>query len=405
MSEYAGWTLYKDVTLVIKHNSYKNTDIGQAYVVDATNKKQLQTAINWGRITKYKKDADGKYIKDENGNAMHDIIEPDIVTFENGKFKVELVDCAKSSSQGGKVSFWNCKITADNIECIVGIDANLLLSLLLQDTFVNGKCDTDLYFARCSGGVGLLSEKMCEYKYAIKDMQAKKDVNKGKTKKWQVGKTYITLKEKSLYLGDVYKPVLIDIEQPYDFYGTRKVSINIIDNDTPLNHVITSLDEQIGEFKRISEYFELLNNTVNSNISIYEKIKATNNITKASGCLNDIMDIGAYRYSYNQIKNFPSRKMGDFQLEVDINIAEELDKLITKIKEYILNELKSSNNYIRVYSLDSILLSSKSAELSELDIELINTALDKKRVINIWGERTLISCKACSEKTDKFIQY
>ena len=141
--EYQGWTLYNEVTLVIKTELTYEYKYPQAYVVDAKNKKQLETATNWGNRYNYEKD-------EKSGKIVKTVIPPIIKTVKNDGFTIELLDSAKGSCQGGKVSFWNCIITKeyDDIKCVVGIDANLLLTLLLQNTFTNGKCENKVQFAR-----------------------------------------------------------------------------------------------------------------------------------------------------------------------------------------------------------------------------------------------------------------
>ena len=53
--DYKGWTLYDEITLVIKKekNQYRGYEFPQAYIVNPKDKKQLQTAINWGKYANY----------------------------------------------------------------------------------------------------------------------------------------------------------------------------------------------------------------------------------------------------------------------------------------------------------------------------------------------------------------
>ena len=204
MSEkYVGWQLFDKVTIVAKgYNHWVNneyvTDGLQGYIVDPSNKKMLESARNWGRWVEY-----GRYVP---GEGYPDKVEhePEEFTFDNNGFTLELVDCAEQSSQGGKLSFWNCNITKDGHTFLVGIAANLLLDVLKHNTFIDGKCQTPLMFARCKGGVGMLSENMESYQQALNDMQLKKKVSSGKTSKHKIGHIYSTLTASDAYLADLY---------------------------------------------------------------------------------------------------------------------------------------------------------------------------------------------------------
>ena len=202
-NNYVGWQLFDKVIIVARgynrwvNGKYINEGV-QGYIVDPSNKKMLESARNWGRWTEY-----GEYVQGEGypNKVEH---EPEEFTFDNNDFTLELVDCAENSSQGGKLSFWNCNITKDGKTFLVGIAANLLLDVLKHNTFIDGKCQTPLMFARCKGGVGMLSENMESYKQALADMQLKKKVNTGKTSKHRLGHIYNTLTESHAYLADLY---------------------------------------------------------------------------------------------------------------------------------------------------------------------------------------------------------
>lgn len=207
---YTGWKLFDKVTIVAKkilaydYKTGETTDTGnvQGYLVDPSNKKQLEAARNWG--TAYKsiyEEVDGKrqFVDKE-------IIKPDEYTYDNDGFTLELYNSAEGSSQGGKLSFWNCWITApDGHRFLIGIAADLLLDVLKSSTIVNGVVQDKLMFARCHGGVGMLSKSMDSYKDAIKDEEIKKNVSKGKTSKYRTGHIYETITEKNVYFGKFYR--------------------------------------------------------------------------------------------------------------------------------------------------------------------------------------------------------
>ena len=207
---YTGWKLFDKVTIVAKkmlaydYKTGETTDKGnvQGYLVDPTNKKQLEAARNWG--TTYKsiyEEVDGKrqFVDKE-------IIEPDEYTYDNDGFTLELHNSAEGSSQGGKLSFWNCWITApDGNRFLIGIAADLLLDVLKSNTVINGVVQNKLMFARCHGGVGMLSKSMNSYKDAVKDECIKKKMSSGKTKKLFPGHIYETMTEQNIYVGKMYQ--------------------------------------------------------------------------------------------------------------------------------------------------------------------------------------------------------
>ena len=207
---YTGWKLFDKVTIVAKkmlaydYKTGETTDTGnvQGYLVDPTNKKQLEAARNWG--TTYKsiyEEVDGKrqFVDKE-------IIESDEYTYDNDGFTLELHNSAGGSSQGGKLSFWNCWITApDGHRFLIGIAADLLLDVLKSSTIINGIVQDKLMFARCNGGVGMLSKSMDSYKNAVNDMAIKKKMSSGKTKKVIPGHIYETTTEQNIYVGKMYQ--------------------------------------------------------------------------------------------------------------------------------------------------------------------------------------------------------
>jgi len=212
--DYVGYSLFDRVIIVAKNIIERYdwedqmcipvfSDRWQGYVVDPSNKSMLKSALEWGRQTKsvYK---DGKYDHNE-------VVEPQQFEFENQGWRMEILKVADGSSQGGKLSFWTCKVSKDGHTFEVGINADLLLDIIKSQTLVNGVCDKDLMFARCKGGVGLLCEDMPEYKQALADMQKKQDVKSKKTSKHVLGHAYSALQEVQAYVADLwvhYEPII-----------------------------------------------------------------------------------------------------------------------------------------------------------------------------------------------------
>ena len=252
-TNYAGWQLFDKVIIVAK--KYRHwvdheyiTDGLQGYVVDPSNKKMLESACHWGRWTEYGED------DPITGRCKTIEHEPEEFAFDNKDFTLELVDCAEQSSQGGKLSFWNCKITKDGHEFIIGIAANLLLDVLKSNTFIDGKCQSPLMFARCKGGVGMLSENMESYQQALKDMQLKKKVSSGKTSKHKLGHIYITLTESNAYLADLYcwyEPIIEQERRNWCSYDNKCVGFKKLDKPIKLKWFasINASESKLSDFE------------------------------------------------------------------------------------------------------------------------------------------------------------
>ena len=125
--EYKGWSLY-DKVIIVERKGYTEKDISQGYVVDPKNKKSLKSARGWA--TTYKYDEDHNPVRDADGRMVE--VEPEEFLLDNEGFKVKLSESANGSSQGGKLSFWNCIISKGDKQWLIGINAELLLHLLMQ---------------------------------------------------------------------------------------------------------------------------------------------------------------------------------------------------------------------------------------------------------------------------------
>lgn len=189
MVAYAGIKIPKKIIIIEKlSNEYP---IHQGYVVDADNKDMLESAMNWAKCPKRKEDGAGyEYIE----GIQH--------IFENGKFKVSLAKAAGGSSQGGKLSFWNCIITCpDNQQFLIGINSEFLIEFLLNNTVVNGVCDADIFLGRISGNVGIFTKNMPSYEQFLEDESTRKLYAK-KTSNYKPGDIVSTLTTESIiYLG------------------------------------------------------------------------------------------------------------------------------------------------------------------------------------------------------------
>ena len=193
---YQGWSLFDKILLVCRH---EKDGIRQAYLCDPTNKKQIENAKSWGESW-----CREGWNPETRTYAIDKKIPAEEFEFNNEDFTFELFDSAGGSSQGGKLSFWNCIVSKDNKKFKIGISADLLLDLLLSSTFVNGVCSTKVLFARKNGSVGVLHQEMSQYQDAINDMKKKEDVKK-KTSRHLLYHNYITVNYDDMYIGDFYQ--------------------------------------------------------------------------------------------------------------------------------------------------------------------------------------------------------
>ena len=210
--DYRGYKLIDKIMLVCRdmsehedsHGYNKYKDCYQAYLVDPSNKKQLDSARHWAKWTEY----GPSYRNEETGKweRKYEIEHPPVeFEFDNNGFELELRDCAGGSSQGGKLSFWNCVVTKDNKKFVIGINSDMLLDLLKNATFVNGKCQSPLIFITQKGKVGMTVEGSETYQQCIKDKELLSSLKKSQTSKFTFGDKISTATLNDVYLGTITK--------------------------------------------------------------------------------------------------------------------------------------------------------------------------------------------------------
>lgn len=192
--KYEGIKIYKEVIIVEKQDPNKN--IHQGYIVEPNNKSMLETALKWAKYRVYEYDEKGNYIH----NKYTDL-EGIVHTYNKNEFTLELYDSASGSTQGGKLSFWNCLITCpDNKQFIIGINSDILINLLKHNTFINGKCNNPVSFGRAKGNVGAFTINMDEYKQAQEDDKLRTLKN---TTKYIPGDIVFSKTQTLLYIGEI----------------------------------------------------------------------------------------------------------------------------------------------------------------------------------------------------------
>lgn len=175
----------------------------QAYMV-GDSKNSYDSAVSWAK---------GYYSKDFDPYEEYET--------DNKDFQLFILESAKGSSQGGKLSFWNCLVRKDDKEFAIGIKAESLCELLKKTTWINGVCQDGISFYR-NNQVEIL--RTC-------DIEQTTDTMSKKTTKWEIGKTYGTKKTEDICIGEVYTPVITNyIENSYkcviDFNKKSKAYYN-----------------------------------------------------------------------------------------------------------------------------------------------------------------------------------
>lgn len=209
--DYKGYKLIDKIILVCRDSAEKEDSHGwnpyrtsyQAYLVDPANKKQLESARYWAKWTEYgpsRRTDDGKWVRDY--EIEHAPVE---FEFDNNGFELELLDCAGGSSQGGKLSFWNCVVTKNDTRFVIGINSDMLLDLLKNATFINGKCQSPLIFITQKGKVGMTVEGSETHQQCMRDKELLHSFKTAQTNKFAFGDLVSTATINEVYLGTITK--------------------------------------------------------------------------------------------------------------------------------------------------------------------------------------------------------
>lgn len=351
--EYSRWSLYDKVLIVVK-DSEKIDTCPKAYIVDPKDKKQLEAAKNWAsRFMGHEKDKDG--------NNVAVWSEPKVIETDNSGFELELLETAHSSSQGGKQSFWNCRISKYKSQWKVGINSDLLLLALKQGEFINGKSSSTYSFARCSGGLGLINKDMAEYSLAVADMQTKKELSRGKTSKWKIGRNYHTLTMDYIYLGEVYTPITFDFEIERNTQTLKVLS-------TPNKKILLGINPTEVNETGLKELLDRLTESTIADIK-----GASVNEYMASRILRGLP------IRYNIGDKMVSRKQGDVDLGFYDSYISDLDEALKQIKKEFITS--SVIPYGASYSLQYLMCGANPG-IDKYDIEILKIIIQRYREHN-----------------------
>ena len=226
-------------------------------------------------------------------------------------------------------------------------------------------------FARCSGGVGILHEKMKDYSNAVRDMQTKKESKKGNTSKWQLGKNYMTLTMNDLFIGEVFRPIEItyDYSRKYYGYGGYNKTYLVIKKREKRYDIVTTDPSSFkhSSFKELIENSKLALSKIDINGKKWEE--------------ELYYLIPSIFCDYSMLHKMPSRKPGDIQIETYDNYYKDLQSLLDNIKEKIFNKLTSENIKINPSRFDHFIVNTTDT-LSEIDKKLLRYICDSKNFEN-----------------------
>lgn len=299
---YKGYKLLDKIILVCRDVPEQEEDDGltscyQAYLVDPANTKQLESARNWAKWTEYGplyKNAEDKWEREY--EIPHKPIE---FEFDNTGFTLQLLDCAGGSSQGGKLSFWNCLVSKEDKTFKIGINSDMLLDLLKNAVFDKGVCQSPLIFITQKGKVGMTAEGSETYKQCVADRELKKTLKTSQVSKFEFGDILKTATIEEVYLGTMMRYYTFT---PGDRYRTYHWS-------DFRDCTITKLAEPIK--------YHIFD-------TIYNKTR-----------ISDFSDsYSVARYSYPDFKKSCPKRAIDGKLELDITEEEFYKRVMEKFYDF-----------------------------------------------------------------------
>lgn len=188
---YNNWKMMDKIDVAVRTKPNYSGFTG--YVVE--HGEDLDSAKDWAT------DYDWDHEKQEKSK----IYKPNMHTFENEGFTVTILDSAGGSSQGGRLSFWRCKVEKNGVEFVIGVNDSVLADLIRSSGIKQGVVKEKVMFARKSGQPGFIHEGMQSYEEAMADTERKETMKKAKkTSKWEAGGVYQSLTLTSVCLGEIF---------------------------------------------------------------------------------------------------------------------------------------------------------------------------------------------------------
>jgi len=226
---YKYWKLMNKVGVAIcseKPETWRGKEQFDGFIFDANDEKSRESAIEWARRYDNRWD-------NEKETIVH---EPKVYEWDNDGFTVTILDSAGGSSQGGRLSFWKCKVEKDGVEFIVGVNDGILADLIRHSDIKDGTVQQKVMFARQSGQPGFIHKDMEAYAEATADMAHKEAMKKAKkTKKWEAGGVYQTITQTDVCFGEVWDTMeeVTEEVQNNSWWGSR-AETKLVKRDKPV---------------------------------------------------------------------------------------------------------------------------------------------------------------------------
>jgi hypothetical protein len=225
---YNYWKMMDQVGAAVcsrKPETWRGKEQFDGYIFEAKDENARKSAEDWARRYDNQYDRDKETI----------VYEPDVYIFENKGFAVTILDSAGGSSQGGRLSFWKCKVEKDGIEFTVGVNDAILADLIRNSDIEKGTVKQKVMFARRGGQPGFIHEGMESYKEAVADMAHKAEMKKAKkTKKWEAGGVYQTVTQTDVCLGEVWDTMEeYEVTSDTGYWGRTRTKTNLRKAETP----------------------------------------------------------------------------------------------------------------------------------------------------------------------------
>ena len=194
MEEIKSITIPEDIIIV---ENYEH----QGYVVLPDKPSMLESAMNWAHRWVYDYSIKGWEEREKSAVEFFGIQN----RYKNGQFRLKLCESANNSWNGGKLSFWNCTITApDGKDFLIGINQELLCNLLQSCTVVKGVVQEDVWLGRQKNNTGVYTVNMEDFIQAKEEIKLK-TVFSDKTSSYVVGDIVGTLTKQYVYAGVIYE--------------------------------------------------------------------------------------------------------------------------------------------------------------------------------------------------------
>lgn len=232
---------YKLVPKITFYSKNVKQEYLPTFATDSENKAQKETAYNWAQYWEY-----GEMDPVTKTYPNKKSIEPIITELDNSGFKFTISDCAQNSSQGGKLSFWNCKLEKEGHKFLIGINSALLLEVLKEGTFEKGVCKEPVCIVSKNGQTGVCIENGNIYNKAKQDMQIKSTINSSKTTKYNYGDFVSTVTLNEIYVGELYRYYKVDKVQ--DYFSTNGIyTITKLQNPEKVFVFCNSINTKVSE--------------------------------------------------------------------------------------------------------------------------------------------------------------